>query len=184
MHIHQGIDYRYTSWQRIETANATKGTKAPYYGNILVANVLANLSTDDVRITDLEQSTIYDSAYAAYVNGQLRQIAFIRMREYNYTNIDGSLTTMPRTNETFSFRMPQQSHLKRTSVQRLMANGSDAISGITFDGYSYNYELDQGDPVRLANVITTSRTEMLIIGSDGMLSLDMPWSSAAIINFY
>ncbi|KAL1998863.1 hypothetical protein VTN02DRAFT_5464 [Thermoascus thermophilus] len=38
------------------------------------------------------------------------------------------------------------------SVQRLLANGRHAITGITRDGWSYNYELDGGKPVRLDNV--------------------------------
>lgn len=184
VHMHQGTDYRYALWQPIDTANTTKGTKAPYYGNIMVANVLGNLTDGIVQVADLEQDSIYNSAYAAYVDGQLHRIAVIQMREYNYTNIDGSSNTNARPNETFSFQMPQNSHVKRISVQRLMANGSDSITGIAFDGISYNYELNGGKPAQLDNVTTTSRTEVISIDSDGMLSLDVPWSSAAIINFW
>ena len=64
-------------------------------------------------------------------------------------------------------------------VRRLMANGSDAISGITFDGYSYNFELDDGKPVLLGNV---TRGEVLKVGRDGVLSLDVPWSSAVLLD--
>ena len=60
-----------------------------------------------------------------------------------------------------------------------MANGSDAISGITFDGYSYNYELDEGKPVRLNNV---TYGEKINVGKNGMLKVDVPWSSAAIVS--
>lgn len=180
VHMHQGTNYRYASWQPVDTVNATMGTKAPYYGNIMVATMLGNLRRGNVSIADLELDSIYDSAYAAYVNGQLLRLAVIQMREYNYTeNSAGS-----RPNETFQFQLPTNSHVRRISVQRLMANGSDAITGITFDGRSYNYELNQGLPVLLDNVTDTSRTELLGIGSDGILSIDVPWSSAAIINFY
>lgn len=166
VHMHQGTNYRYASWQPIDTVNATKGTKAPYYGNIMVATMLGNLTEGNTTISDLEQGSIYNSAYAAYVNGQLLRIAVIQMQEYNYT--DGSNTVRP--SETFSFQLPTNSHTKLITVQRLLANGSDAITGITFDGYSYNYELDQGRPVLLTNV---TRAETVGIGSDGVLSLEV-----------
>lgn len=181
VHMHQGTDYRYASWQPIQTVNTTKGTKAPYYGNIMVANALGDLTKGNTSVADLELGNEYNSAYAVYKNDQLRRLVVIQMREYNYT---GSSTDAVRPHETFQFQMPTHSHVKRISVQRLMANGSDAITGITFDGLSYNYELDAGKPVRLNNVTQTSRTELLGIGQDGMLSVDVPWSSAAIINFY
>jgi len=60
-----------------------------------------------------------------------------------------------------------------------MANGSDAITGITFDGLSYNLELDGGMPVKLKNVTTG---EVLQAAQDGSISVTLPWSSAAILN--
>lgn len=181
VHMHQGTDYRYASWQPIDTVNTTKGTKAPYYGNIMVVTMLGDLRKGNVSIADLELGSTYNSAYAALVNGQLRRLAVIQMREWNYT---GSGQDTARPTETFQFQMPSNLHVKRISVQRLIANGSDAITGITFDGLSYNYDLDQGRPVRLDNTTDTSRTELLDVDKSGVLSIDVPWSSAAIINFY
>ena len=60
-----------------------------------------------------------------------------------------------------------------------MANGSDAITGITFDGYSYNYELDAGRPVLLRNV---TRGETAIV-KNGLVKVDVPASSAVILDF-
>lgn len=60
-----------------------------------------------------------------------------------------------------------------------MANGSDALSGITFDGYSYNYELDNGLPVRLHNV---TRGECIEVGAEGKANVKVPASSAVIVN--
>src|SRR3982075_1414196 len=34
VHMHQGTDYRYASWQPVQTNKTTIGTKPPYYGNI------------------------------------------------------------------------------------------------------------------------------------------------------
>jgi len=63
-------------------------------------------------------------------------------------------------------------------VRRLLANGSDALSGVTWDGWSYNYELNHGQPVRLDNI--TVGEEIVVI--DGVVSLDVPDSSAAVLD--
>ena len=64
-------------------------------------------------------------------------------------------------------------------VQRLQAAGSDVRSGITFDGWSYNYELDQGRPVRLSNVTTGETVKV----SGGKVSVVVENSEAVILSF-
>jgi hypothetical protein len=59
-----------------------------------------------------------------------------------------------------------------------MANGSDAITGVTWNGISYNYDLDLGKPVRLSN---GTSDEDVVVGKDGMFSVGLPFSSAAMI---
>jgi Glycosyl hydrolase family 79 C-terminal beta domain len=174
VHMHQGTNYRYASWQPIQTVNETKGTKAPYYGNIAVAKFLGDLTKDNVSISDIELGSTYENAYAAYVNDRLERIALIQMQAFNYTNSTG-----PRPSETYRFQLPHGCSVRNVGVQRLMANGSDAITGITFDGYSYNYDLDSGRPVLLNNV---TRGEVVEVGSDGTLEVKVPWSSAVILN--
>ena len=61
-----------------------------------------------------------------------------------------------------------------------MANGSDAITGVTFDGYGYDYELDNGKPVSLANV---TRDETLAVGRRGVVNVKVPDSSAVLVSF-
>lgn len=61
-----------------------------------------------------------------------------------------------------------------------MANGSDAITGVTFDAYSYNYELNNGMPVLLHN---TTSGQTVDVASNGQLWIDVPRSSAAIVRF-
>ena len=60
-----------------------------------------------------------------------------------------------------------------------MANGGDAISGVTLDGYGYNHELDNGKPVLLNNV---TRGETVPVDSTGMLSVNMLWSSVVMLD--
>lgn len=175
VHMHQGTNYRYQAWQPVDTVNVTKGTKAPYYGNVMVATMLGDLIQNNVSITNIDLGSIYDTAYATYVNGNLTRLAVIQMREYNTTNG----TSGPRPNETLAFQLPTESKTSSIRVQWLMANGSDAITGVTFNGYSYNYELASGQPVLLQNV---TGAQTLSVGTDSVFSLDMPWSSAAIID--
>ena len=174
VHMHQGTDYRYQAWQPVQTVNETMGTKAPYYGNIAVATFLGDLRKGNVSISDIGLGSIYENAYAAYVDDRLERIAVIQMHAYNYTNSSG-----PRPSETYSFQLPSGCAVEGVSAQRLMANGSDAITGVTFDGYSYNYELDNGKPVLLNNV---TKGEMLQVDKNGLLEVEVPWSSAVILN--
>jgi hypothetical protein len=181
VHMHQGTNYRYQSWQPISTSLTTLGTKAPYYGNIAVAAILGNLVKSAVTIANLPLQNTYEAAYAAYVNSTLARVAVINMRQYNYT-VNGTsslLNPVPRSSLSYDFAVPDGCG-DRVRVQRLWANGSDAISGITWDGHSYNYELDQGKPVRLTNVTTG---EILSV-QGGSVSVTVPDSSVAVLNFY
>ena len=184
--MHQGTNYRYASWQPINTGKATIGTKPPYYGNIAVAAMVSpgdkhGGAHANVSIHNIPLPRIFEAAYATYANGTLARIAVINMFEYNYTTTNSSAPG-PRPSSRYSFSVPGAVNgtARAVKLQRLMANGSDAISGVTFDGYSYNYELDEGRPVRLWNV---TRGETVRINTDGLVSVDVPDSSAAILSF-
>lgn len=173
-HMHQGTDYRYASWQPIQTEKTAVGTKPPYYGNIFVAEMVRGGSNVQITNLPLSSSSSTEGAYAAYVNGKLARIAVVNLVEYNYTSTDHLATKRPSA--LYTFQVP--SGTPSISVRRLIANGSDAITGITWDGYSYNYELDGGRPVRLANVTINEKER---VDRDGLVSIDIPYSSAAIL---
>jgi len=131
VHMHQGTDYRYASWQLIQTNKTTVGTKLPYYGNIAVAAMLGDLTAGAVQIANIPLASPFEAAYAAYVDGKLARIAVINMRAYNYT-VNGTssvLNPVERPSQEYAFQVPEE--CDRVEVQRLYANGSDAISGIT-----------------------------------------------------
>ncbi|CAL5866154.1 uncharacterized protein PFLUO_LOCUS361 [Penicillium psychrofluorescens] len=176
-HMHQGTDYRYASWQPVQTNKTTKGTKAPYYGNVMVAAMVNANHNDQVRVLNLPLEQDTESAYATYVNGNLARLAVVNMQEYNYT---GSTAASQRPSVKYAFQLPEHAHGKTLAVQRLMANGSDAITGITWNGWSYNYELNNGKPVRLHNVTIG---ETVPVGQKGVVEIEVPWSSGAILNF-
>jgi hypothetical protein len=178
VHMHQGTDYRYASWQPIQTNKTTLGTKPPYYGNIAVAAMLGNLTAGDVQIANIPLKSPFEAAYAAYVNDKLTRIAVINMRAYNYT-INGTssiLNRVKRPSREYAFQVPEER--SQIVVQRLYANGSDAISGITWDGWSYNWDLDHGRPVRLSNVTVGEHVR----AEGGTVKVKVQDSTAIILN--
>ncbi len=119
----------------------------------------------------------FEAAYVAYVDERLVRIALINLRAYNYT-VNGTssvLNPVKRPSREYSFAVPADCEVE---VQRLYANGSDAISGITFDGWSYNWELDQGKPVRLQNVTVGER----VTAQGGVVNVTVEDSTAVILN--
>lgn len=179
-HMHMGVNYRYASWQPIQTNITTIGTKPPYYGNIVVAAMMGNLVKNSVQIANIPLESDREAAYAAYENGKLARIAVVNMRQYNYT-VNGTsdvLNPVKRPDHEYKFKIPDSCSGK-VSVQRLYANGSDAISGISWDGLSYNWELDEGKPVRLHNVTTGEK----IKARGRMVKIKVPDSTAVILNF-
>ncbi|KAI0810148.1 glycoside hydrolase family 79 protein [Xylaria sp. FL0064] len=196
VHMHMGTNYRYASWQPINTDLAVAGTKAPYYGNVAVAAFLGNLRIEPVRVAHLELEHaeeanngtdtdvgVKDSAYAAYVDNVLTRIMVVNMRAYNYTlNGTGDLNSpnpAARPVRTYNFGVDGFEDGRQAVVRRLVANGSDAITGISWDGISYNYELDLGKPVRLGNV-TTGET---VVVKGGVVEVAVPDSQAVVLDF-
>ena len=168
-HMHMGTNYRYQAWQPIET-NTTKGTKAPYYGNIGVAAFLGGIES----IVNLPMYNETSAAYAGYDRGNLKRIIAINMQQYNASSWNAEfLNNYTRPVESVTFNVPCGG-----SIRRLIANGSDAITGIAFDGYSYNWELDNGNPVLLTNVTRGESFQSL----GGSVTIQVPYSSAAILD--
>lgn len=189
-HMHTGTNYRYQPWQPIETDRVAKGTKAPYYGQVAVAAFIGDNSKTPVDVAHIalaaegeDDDNPWDVAYAAYVEDQLARVMLVNMREYNYTQSGSNETASQEGGEKRSLReFKLDVDLEDGSevlVKRLQANGSDSITGITFDGWSYNYELDNGKPVRLNNVTTGES----VVVANGRVSVQLPDSEAVILDF-
>lgn len=180
VHMHQGVDYRYASWQPIGTNRTTLGTKPPYYGQVATA---AFLGSEAVKVSQVPLSGgEREAAYAAYENGRLARAMVINLNTYNTTsNGDGfePLESPPeRPSVDYTFSLPGV-NAQSVGLHRLWANGSDALTGVTWDGWSYNYELDDGRPVRLENVTVGETVEV----RDGEVTVTVPHSSAVMLSF-
>lgn len=149
--------------------------------------MLRNSASRPVSITNIPLGEDEnEAAYAAHFSrsDKLARILVINMHGYN-TTLDGAgLDPLPhpaqRPSRPYSFAVgAEAADGQLVRIQRLMANGSDAITGITFDGLSYNFELDAGNPVKLHN-ITTGETARV---KNGQVTVNVPDSSAAILSF-
>lgn len=128
------------------------------------------------------------AAYAAYVDSgsSLVRVLVLNLNAYNST-VDGKGVVpldpgdlASRPSRKYSFSVEGFSKGTPVLLQRLWASGSDAISGITWDGYSYNYEEAKGKPVRMKNVTIG---ETVAVGDDGVVNVEVPDSSAVMLDF-
>jgi hypothetical protein len=172
VHFHMGTNYRYAAWQPVATNITTLGTKAPYYGHITAAAFLGDTARHDVAIAEipLETTDGREAAYAAYSDGRLARLLIINMQAHNYT------TSGTRGGRKYAFAVGGEEGAA-AYLGRLLANGSDAVTGVTWDGWSYAHELAGGRPVRLANV-TTGETVSI---RGGQVTVEVPDSSAAVV---
>ncbi|KAF3021966.1 hypothetical protein E8E14_010185 [Neopestalotiopsis sp. 37M] len=175
IHLHNGVGYNYAAWHPSSWNGTTPVTKAPYYGNLATAATLGNVARNQTQVLAIPMSNATDSAYVIYKDGSLASIAILNMVAYNYTD---PATARPST--TYSFSIADESDYTACTVKRLMANGSDSVTGVTWDGYSYNYELANGKASRLTN-ITNSEEESSIEVVNGTFNVTLPYSSFALV---
>ncbi|KAM0262780.1 hypothetical protein ACHAQJ_001574 [Trichoderma viride] len=124
IHFHQSVGSPYAAW--VPSGNLT--TNAPYYGKLAASTFLAQSSTIDVQTIALNKDADKDSGYGAYINGDLRRVAVLNLRQYN----SGSGT---RGNQTYSVKVAPGTSW---TSQRLTAAGATDKTGVTFDGFSYD----------------------------------------------
>lgn len=123
-----------------------------------------------------------EAAYAIYDYGALKRLVVINYNGYNTTKDGAGVEPLPnppsRPSRNYAFDLGGHRPDVSVSIQRLMANGSDAITGVTFDGWSYNMELDNGKPVRLHNVTTGE----VVRADKGVVTINVPYSSAVLLD--
>lgn len=167
MHFHQGTGYRYASWQPITINGTAPLTKPPYYGNIFVARFVGNSGKTQIVNYPLEGSV--NVAYGAYDDGKLARLVFLNFNIFNLSLADGAA----RPNNTFTFPAPEWAN--SAEVTLLTAPEATSNSSITFGGYSYDYNLAEGRPVKVAAGDTTIKPV------NGMFSVDVGASQAVMV---
>lgn len=144
-------------------------THPPYYGQIMVASALGRSEYSKIVNIPLPEDT--NSAYAIYsADDELSKLAVLNMQAFNQTSGQSS-----RPAREYKFQIP--GNARRARIERLIAPGSDSTDHVTFGGVSYDYDLKDGKPV-----IVDPKMEMARI-RNGLLSIDLPDSSAALVTF-
>ena len=183
------VNIQYQAWQPVGTNVTEIGTKAPYYGDVAVSMMTGRINWNPVTISSIALSGNDDrhAAYAAHCssrgNQKLARVMIINMRSYNTTKGGEGIEPVPnppqRPLSTYEFEAPGVPDGRKVTVHRLYANGSDAITGITYDGVSYNHELNNGKPVQLKNVTIGETVKV----KSGVVTVDVQDSSAALLYF-
>ncbi|KAJ5802526.1 uncharacterized protein N7503_004976 [Penicillium pulvis] len=166
LNFHQGLNYRYVSWQPIASEGQPPETRPPYYGHIMVAASLGHSENNRIVNIPLKEDT--ESAYGIYDGDRLSKLVVVNLNAFNQS------TTTCRPSRKYEFKVP--GHYQGATVERLIAPGSDALTNITFGGVSYDYDLKQGRPVTLD--WKQERAEV----HGGMLQIDVPDSSAVLLS--
>ncbi|CAL5871233.1 uncharacterized protein PFLUO_LOCUS5481 [Penicillium psychrofluorescens] len=165
IHFHQGTGYRYASWLPVYHDGVGPLVKPPYYGNIFVARFLG---TSGTRVENIDLSSDYNSAYAAFENDRLSKLALIDLHEWNPSNG----TTRPTTD----FVVPANS-FKSATVEFLSAPGATYNTSITVADYSYDYGLAQGNPVKVG------KSTIKVAPLKGFFTIPLAYSEAALVTF-
>ena len=189
MHMQQGTGFGYNSWQPVPLKKSDPATAPPYYGNVVVASVLGNIPRDQPRVVGvrLPGQDELEAAYATYANGStLARIAVVNMHAYNATNNSaaggsGSSNGSDRGSRSYTFSFPDGGNVKEgqsVGVQRLRAAGSDVATNVTWDGWSYDFGLKRGLPVKVG-----SQDKETLSVSGGAVTVQVEDSGAVVLNF-
>ncbi|KAL1962237.1 hypothetical protein VTN77DRAFT_9893 [Rasamsonia byssochlamydoides] len=168
LHFHQSNGAAYSAWTPVSSDAGSAATHPPYYGKLAAATFLgesANVQVQEISLPAGSNADL-DSAYAAYVGGQLTRLAVLNLREYNST----SGTTRP--SQTYTIQVPAGSSW---TVKRLTAAGSDVTTGVTFNGFAYEYD-SLGQAVRV-NGTTSGET---VTADEDSLTITVQDSEAVI----
>jgi hypothetical protein len=166
MHFHQSVGAPYAAWT---PTGVNASTHPPYYGKLAAASFLGASAGVSVMELALPGASPFESAYAAYDTrgGSLRRLAVVNMREFNSTE------TSPRPARDYCFHVAPSSCW---TVRRLTAAGSDVTTGVTFNGYAYEF-----DTLGVASQVNAT-VEVLSAAPDGTLQLSLQDSEAAVLS--
>jgi hypothetical protein len=175
--MHQGTAYRYGAWMPISQNGTGPSTNPPYYGHVMVSKFIG--SNPNTRINNIDLNSDFYSAYAAYENGRLARVILLNLHEWNPpsgSNQDEA-SAAPSTRFTLS---TGQRGIKYATVELLTAPGALSETNITVAGLSYDYDLAEGKPVRVAK----QYEGVLRPNNKGEISVNARYSQAVLLTFY
>lgn len=158
MHFHQGNGAAYAAWDPVQGV-----TNPPYYGLLAAAKFMGKSEDRSVMNFTLGDDNSLNAAYAGYNTGtgKLDVMAVVNFRYY---------TSGTRGSSNYGFTVPAST---TWHVARLTGSSATATSGITLNGYSFDYPG--------TGKLVGDDSETITVGSDGALNINLPDSSAAIL---
>lgn len=175
MHMHQGTAYRYGAWMPIAQNGTGPSTNPPYYGHVMVSKFIGG--NPKTRINNIHLNSDYYSAYAAYENGRLARVILLNLHEWNPPSSDqNGASKAPST--IFTIGTGQQG-IKYATVELMTAPGALSETNITVAGLSYDYDLAEGNSVRVAKQYES----VLRPNNNGEISVQVRYSQAVLLTF-
>ncbi|KAL6894855.1 hypothetical protein GGI43DRAFT_424697 [Trichoderma evansii] len=153
MHMHQGTAYLYGAWIPISQNGTGPSTNPPYYGHVMVSKFIG--SNPNTRISNIDLNSDFYSAYAAYEDGQLARVVLLNLHEWNppsNSQAEAEAEAAPSTTFTLG---TGRGGIKYATVELMTAPGALSETNITVAGISYDYDLAEGKPVRVAKQYET-----------------------------
>lgn len=178
--MHQGTAYRYGAWMPISQNGTGPSTNPPYYGHVMVSKFIG--SNPNTRINNIDLSSDFYSAYAAYEDGRPARVVLLNLHEWSppsngQADAEAEAEAAPSTTFTLS---TGQGGIKYATVEVMTAPGALSESNITVAGISYDYDLAEGKPVRVAKQYES----VLRPNNKGEIYVSVRDSQAVLLTFH
>lgn len=177
MHMHQGTAYRYGAWMPISQNGTGPSTNPPYYGHVMVSKFIG--SNPNTRINNINLNSDFYSAYAAYEDGRLARVVLLNLHEWNPPSSQAEAEAEAAPSTTFTLSTGRGG-IKYVTVEAMTAPGALSETNITVAGISYDYDLAEGKPVRVAKQYTS----VLRPDNKGEISVPVRDSQAVLLTFH
>lgn len=137
-------------------------------------------SNPNTRINNIDLNSDFYSAYAAYVEGRLARVVLLNLSEWNppsKSQAEAEAEAAPSTAFTLN---TSRSGVNYATVELMTAPGALSETNITVAGISYDYDLAEGKPVRVAKQYES----VLRPNSKGDISILVRHSQAVLLTFH
>ena len=131
----------------------------------------------NTRINNIDLNSDFYSAYAAYEGNRLARVVILNLHEWNpASSAEAEASRAPSATFTIS---TGNRGIKYATVELMTAPGALSETNITVAGLSYDYDLAEGKPVRVAKQYES----VLRPNSKGDITVQVRHSQAVLLTF-
>ncbi len=142
----------------------------PYYGHLLATKTIGSEQDGKMFEVDLPNIDGFESMYVAYDQIGPKRITVLNMKEWNRNDT--------RNTRTYKVKLPACKKWE-VSAERLLASSATAKTGVTFGGYSYDYNSKEKPQTASDTIMKASGAGVRMDGNT--LSIDVPDSEAVLV---